>query len=227
MAGQRATKRQCKSRNAKTRRSRRVIGLGGSGAAILAFGVGPLGMAPAAHADEFGAIIDPIINSIAGWMEGADPSAGLAGLDLSGMGLDPSSPAESAATVAAGAAASAVPSSDPLTELSSSAVTSTEVVGNNELIITDNPSTGLTYIKDIDTTTGAQVGTTLALSGAPSGIPEVIGNDVLITTDNPAAAGGGVTYVYDIDIATGAKGGTTIAMSGTPLFECLSKGCAP
>ncbi len=91
MAGQRATKRNRKSRDVRARRRRRVVGLGCSAGALFAFGVGPLGVAPtAAPADEFGAILDPIINSITGWLEGVDPSAGLAGLDLGGLGVDPS-----------------------------------------------------------------------------------------------------------------------------------------
>ena len=103
------------------------------------------------------------------------------------------------------------------------------MVGNDILIITDNPSAaggGITYVDDINTTTGAQVGTTIALHGAPSGIPEVVSNDqALIITDNPAS--GGTTYVDDINIATDAKVGTTIAMHGVPFAECLSVGCVP
>ena len=64
MAHHRTTKQNRQSRNAKARR-RRVVGLGMSAGAFLAFGLIPLATAPAAHADEFELIIDPIINSLA------------------------------------------------------------------------------------------------------------------------------------------------------------------
>ena len=90
-------------------------------------------------------------------------------------------------------------------------------MGNNELIITDNPAAaggGITYVEDINTTTGAQVGTTIAMHGVASGIPEVVGNNVLVITGDPGStAAGRITYVDDIDIATGGQVGTTPASS--------------
>jgi len=70
--------------------------LGSSAGAVLAFGMGPLAAAPAAHADEFDVIIDPIINAIAGSLGGlVDP---LAGLDPSAS-LDVALPAADVASV--------------------------------------------------------------------------------------------------------------------------------
>lgn len=66
MAGRRSSKRHRKSANAEARRRRRVVGLGTSAGAFLAFGMTPLAAAPSAHADELELIIDPIVNSIAG-----------------------------------------------------------------------------------------------------------------------------------------------------------------
>jgi hypothetical protein len=65
MARHRTTKQNRQSRNAEARRCR-VVGLGTSAGAFLAFGLTPRATAPAAHADEFELIIDPIINSVAG-----------------------------------------------------------------------------------------------------------------------------------------------------------------
>jgi len=64
MAGQHSSKRNRRSRNAKARR--RVVGLGGGAGAMLAFGLSPLAALPAAHADEFDVIVDPIVNAISG-----------------------------------------------------------------------------------------------------------------------------------------------------------------
>ena len=63
MAGRHSSKRNQRSGRATARR-RRVVGLGGGAGAVLAFGMGPLGGAPTAHADEFDVIIDPIINAL-------------------------------------------------------------------------------------------------------------------------------------------------------------------
>ena len=63
MARHRDTKRNRRSLHAKALR-RRVAGLIGSAGAFVAFGLGPLGVAPAAHADEFDVIVDPIISAL-------------------------------------------------------------------------------------------------------------------------------------------------------------------
>jgi hypothetical protein len=62
MADHRDTKRNRRSRSANARR--RVVGLSSGISAFLALGLGPLASAPKATADEFDAILDPIINSI-------------------------------------------------------------------------------------------------------------------------------------------------------------------
>ena len=73
MAGRHSSKRNQRSSKAKARRrGRGAIGLGGGAGAFLALGLGPLASAPAAHADELDAILDPIINSLAS----IDPTLG-------------------------------------------------------------------------------------------------------------------------------------------------------
>jgi hypothetical protein len=62
MAGHRDTKRNHRSRSAKARR--RVVGLSSGVGALLALGMTQLAAAPTAKADEFDAILDPIINSV-------------------------------------------------------------------------------------------------------------------------------------------------------------------
>jgi hypothetical protein len=84
MAGQRATKRNRQSRNTRRGR-RRVVGLGASAGAFVAFGLTPLTTAPTAHADEFDAILDPILTTL---ISSTDHS--WAALDASWAALDPS-----------------------------------------------------------------------------------------------------------------------------------------
>jgi hypothetical protein len=62
MADHRDTKRNRRSRSAKARR--RLVGLSSGIGAFLALGMTPLATAPTVKADEFDAILDPIINSI-------------------------------------------------------------------------------------------------------------------------------------------------------------------
>ena len=80
----------------KVRGCRRVIGLGMAAGAFLAFGMSPLVTAPAANADEFDVILDPIINSLSA----IDPTLG-ADLGALATSLDPTFAADSAATTAA------------------------------------------------------------------------------------------------------------------------------
>ena len=85
MASRNSSKRNQRSSKAKARRRRRAVGMGGSAGAFLALGLGPLATAPAAHADPFDVILDPIINSITSALPSAlDP---LAGLDLASLTL--------------------------------------------------------------------------------------------------------------------------------------------
>jgi endoglycosylceramidase len=83
-------------REARARERRRVVGLGLTAGAFLAFGMTPLITAPAANADEFDVILDPILNSLSS----IDP--GLA-TDVGALvsSFDPSFAADSAATAAA------------------------------------------------------------------------------------------------------------------------------
>src|ERR1700761_8534258 len=90
MAGQRDMKRNRRSRST-SRGRRRVVGLGASAAAFLAFGLTPLTTAPTANADEFDAILDPILTALISSVDHSfaalDPS--WAALDPSAAGLDP------------------------------------------------------------------------------------------------------------------------------------------
>src|SRR6201986_5301163 len=62
MADHRDTKRNRRSRSAKARR--RVVGLSSGVGAFLALGMTQLAAAPTVKADEFDAILEPIINAI-------------------------------------------------------------------------------------------------------------------------------------------------------------------
>ena len=74
MADHRDTKRNRRSRSAKARR--RVVGLSSGVGAFLALGMTQLAAAPTVKADEFDAILEPIINSITGSL--GDVAAGWA-----------------------------------------------------------------------------------------------------------------------------------------------------
>jgi hypothetical protein len=65
----RHSKRNHRSNDGKARRRRWAVGLDTGAGAVLAFGLAPFSSAPAAHADEFDVIIDPIINSLAGLVD--------------------------------------------------------------------------------------------------------------------------------------------------------------
>ena len=96
MAGRHTSKKNERSSKAKTRR-RQIAGWGTGAGAVLAFGLGPLASAPAAQADVFDVIIDPLINAIGGSMGSlVDPLASLgalggadpfSSLDMSGLTL--------------------------------------------------------------------------------------------------------------------------------------------
>ena len=74
MAGHRDTKRNRRSHSAKARR--RVVGLSSGVGAFLALVMTPLATAPTVKADEFDAILEPIINAITGSL--GDVAAGSA-----------------------------------------------------------------------------------------------------------------------------------------------------
>ena len=108
MAGRHNNKRNQRSRKAKANR-RRMLGAGTTAGAFLAFGMTPLAAAPAAHADEFDVIIDPIINSILGSITSLDAFVGIdpsTALDLGGLAL-PATDAALASDPLAAAASSA------------------------------------------------------------------------------------------------------------------------
>src|ERR1700744_741733 len=115
MAGEHS-KRNRRSKSSKALRRRgRVLGIGTSGGAALAFGLTPWASAPAAHADELDAILDPIIASLSAVDPtlAADATSLLSTLDsmLSGTStLDPSS-------ILSGADPAAAPSSTDLAQL--------------------------------------------------------------------------------------------------------------
>ena len=74
MADHRDTKRNRRSRSAKARR--RVVGLSSGVGTLLALGMTQLATAPTVKADEFDAILEPIINAITGSL--GDVAAGSA-----------------------------------------------------------------------------------------------------------------------------------------------------
>jgi endoglycosylceramidase len=77
----------------------RVFGLGLTAGAFFAFGMAPLVTAPAANADEFDVIVDPIISALSG----IDPTLG-ADLGALATSFDPTLAADSAASAATAAA---------------------------------------------------------------------------------------------------------------------------
>ena len=77
----------------------RVFGLGLTAGAFFAFGMAPLVTAPAANADEFDVIVDPIISALSG----IDPTLG-ADLGALATSFDPTFAADSAASAATAAA---------------------------------------------------------------------------------------------------------------------------
>jgi endoglycosylceramidase len=74
---------------------RRVLGLGVTAGAFFAFGLSPLVTAPAASADEFDVIVDPIISALSG----IDPTLG-ADLGALVAGFDPTAATDSATAAA-------------------------------------------------------------------------------------------------------------------------------
>ncbi len=90
MAGHWDTKRNRRSRSAKARR--RVVGLSSGVGTFLALGMTSLATAPTVRADEFDAILEPIINSITGSL--GDVAAGWAAVpELGSLGLGAADPA--------------------------------------------------------------------------------------------------------------------------------------
>ncbi|MGB6761868.1 PGRS repeat-containing protein, partial [Mycobacterium sp.] len=119
MASRNSSKRNERSSKAKARRRRRAVGLGGSASAFLALGLGPLATAPAAHADPFDVILDPIINSITSALPSAlDP---LAGLDLASLTLPATDLAGTSGLGLSSLDSALVLPTDPLAALDSSA----------------------------------------------------------------------------------------------------------
>ena len=126
------SKRNRLSRGVEVRRRRRMVGWGTSAGAVMAFGLGPLGAAPSAHADIEDVIIDPIISAISGFDPslGADLSTVMGDFVSSGW-LDSLGPDFSGVDSALGAAssgASLVP--DTGSALSSAAVSGADASGN-------------------------------------------------------------------------------------------------
>ncbi len=90
MADHRDTKRNRRSRSAKARR--RVVGLSSGVGTLLALGMTQLATAPTVKADEFDAILEPIINAITGSL--GDVAAGTAAVpELGSLALGAADPA--------------------------------------------------------------------------------------------------------------------------------------
>src|ERR1700724_2790531 len=64
MADRRGTKQNPHSRKAMIHRRQRAVGLTGAISMFLTLGLGPLGNAPKATADEFDVVIDQVLNAI-------------------------------------------------------------------------------------------------------------------------------------------------------------------
>ena len=79
---------------------RRVLGMGLSAGAFIAFGLAPLATAPAANADEFDAILDPVLSSLSS----VDPAL-VAEVSSLVTSFDPTFAADSGAAAAAASAA--------------------------------------------------------------------------------------------------------------------------
>ena len=89
MADHRDTKRNRRSRSAKARR--RAVGLSSGVGTLLALGMTQLATAPTVKADEFDAILEPIINAITGSL--GDVAAGWAAVpELGSLGLGAADP---------------------------------------------------------------------------------------------------------------------------------------
>src|ERR1700756_5558106 len=122
---QRSSKRNRLSRKDPGAPRRRVVGLGAAAAGFLAAATTPLANAPAAHADGFDLILEPIINSIAGSLTGlVDPLTSLdavSGVDpLAGLALPAADLAASTGNLGASAADSTLAAaSDPTSAASS------------------------------------------------------------------------------------------------------------
>ena len=92
------------------------------------------------------------------------------------------------------------------------------VDGKRALIVTT--SAGTTGVTAIDTTTGAQIGDTLTLTGELSSLPfSADGTRALLKTIVTDPATGTITTsrVVVIDTATGTQIGTTITLTGVPM----------
>ena len=98
-----------------------MLGAGTTAGAFLAFGMTPLATSPAAHADVFDVIIDPIINSILGSVTSLDALAGIdpsSALDLGSLTLPATDAALASEPLAAAASSAdaltaAAPAADP------------------------------------------------------------------------------------------------------------------
>ena len=92
MGDRRVRKQNPRSRKAMIRRRQRAVGLTGAISAFLTFGLGPLSNPPKAKADEFGVVIDQVLNAISGSL--GDVAAGSAAVpELGSLGLGAADPA--------------------------------------------------------------------------------------------------------------------------------------
>src|ERR1700722_5118974 len=122
----RSSKRNRRSRNENARPRRCAVGLVATAGVFLGAPLTPPAPAPAAHADEFDLVIDPIINSIAGSLTGlVDPLASLDSVSVvdavagvGGFGL-PTADLAGSSSLGVGAAGSALAASEPSSAASS------------------------------------------------------------------------------------------------------------
>jgi hypothetical protein len=92
MGDRRVRKQKPRLRKAMIRRRQRAVGLTGAISALLTFGLGPLSNLPKAKADEFGVVIDQVLNAISGSL--GDVAAGSAAVpELGSLGLGAADPA--------------------------------------------------------------------------------------------------------------------------------------
>ena len=95
MADRRGSKHNPHSRKAMIHRRRRAVVLTGAISAFLTLGLGPLANAPEAKADEFGVVIDQVLNAISASL--GDVAAGSAAVpELGSLGLGAADPAAGA-----------------------------------------------------------------------------------------------------------------------------------
>jgi hypothetical protein len=189
-----------------------VVGLGASAGAFLAFGLTPLTTAPTANADEFDAIIDPILNTLISSVDHSwaafDPS--WAAVDPSAAAVDPSASADvggvtQAAAVDAGGATHALSAAtstttttttDPCNGVPCEISKNDVVVENTCLIGGVQECTAFSANQVGDTATAIGAGSSAYAEGGPgdTAYATLGGEAIAKGTDDEATAEGPHTY---------------------------------